>query len=152
MAPHPELIANLAERAYCPYGYGYGGGCYSTWDYYGRWIFAAVAVFVFILILFIWACVNSRRRRKRGVQPMYGTGWMANGQYGHHQQNNPNAYHPPPPAYGAQQGQAYPMENQNTGATFRTADGYYGAGQQQEGVHKGDYAPPPGPPPAHTRP
>jgi len=83
---------------------------------------------------------------------MYGTGWMANGQYGHHQQNNPNAYHPPPPAYGAQQGQAYPMENQNTGATFRTADGYYGAGQQQEGVHKGDYAPPPGPPPAHTRP
>lgn len=86
---------------------------------------------------------------------MYGTGWMANGQngqYGHHQQNNPNAYQPPPPAYGAQQGgQVYPMQNQNTGATFRTADGYY-ASQQQEGVHKGDYAPPPGPPPVHTRP
>lgn len=107
--------------------------------------------------------------------PMYGTGWMANqnngGRYGHHQQNNPNAYNAAPPAYGAPQ-QAYPMQNQDTGATFRTADGYYGNGnqQQQEGVYGGgainsnsnnkgpvgghgtDYAPPPGPPPAHTRP
>ncbi|KXJ95836.1 chitin synthesis regulation, resistance to congo red-domain-containing protein [Microdochium bolleyi] len=170
MAPHADTFAMLAERQYrnCPYGYGYGGGCRSQWDYYGRWIFAAVAIFVFILILFVWACVNSRRRRKRGVQPMYGTGWMANnnGQYGQHQQNNPGAYHAPPPAYGAQQGQAYPMQNQDTGATFRTADGYYGGGNnQQEGVYGGntnnkggpvgghgtDYAPPPGPPPAHTR-
>lgn len=108
---------------------------------------------------------------------MYGTGWMANHnnggghRYGQHQQNNPNAYNAPPPAYGAPQQQAYPMQNQDTGATFRTADGYYGGAnnqQQQEGVygtgvnnthnkgpvggHGTDYAPPPGPPPAHTRP
>jgi hypothetical protein len=112
------------------------------------------------------SCINSRRRRKRGLKPMYGTGWMANNQQGY--QNNPhgysNGYQNAPPAYGAPQGQSYPMQNQYTGNTFNANDGYYG---QHEGIQQpkdahttangnnaatGDYAPPPGPPPPGNKP
>ncbi|KAH8675614.1 chitin synthesis regulation, resistance to congo red-domain-containing protein [Xylariales sp. PMI_506] len=137
----------LSTRAYCD-GYGY---CYSNWTWYGRWIFAGVVIVVLLAIVILWACVNSRRRRRTGQRPMYGTGWMAPQQQGY--QNNPQGYYPPPPAYGVQgQGQAYPMENQYTGTTFNQNDGYYG---QREGVQPpknvyggaNDYAPPEGPPP-----
>lgn len=76
---------------------------------------------------------------------MYGTGWIAPGQYGQYQ-NNPAGYAQPPPAYGAPPNQQYPMQPQYT------AEGYYG---QREGVQQPktthgnttDYAPPAGPPP-----
>ncbi|RYP03172.1 hypothetical protein DL764_005321 [Monosporascus ibericus] len=98
-------------------------------------------------------CINSRRRRKRGLRPMYGMGWMG-GNAGHAQHNNAHAYnnnndHHPPPAYGAPQGPSYPMHSPHP------SNGYYG---QQEGVQQpkntyapagaNDYAPPPGPPPS----
>ncbi|KAM0819455.1 hypothetical protein AB5N19_05271 [Seiridium cardinale] len=145
----PTDPTNLLGKRYTCDRYG---NCGNNWYWYGRWIFAAVVIALIILIFFLWACVNSRRRRKRGMQPMYGTGWMAS----HNQhQNNPNAYNSAPPAYGAPPGQSYPMQNQYTGNTFQPQDGYYG---QREGVqqpkdahtHNNDYAPPAGPPPGKT--
>ncbi|KAI0022592.1 chitin synthesis regulation, resistance to congo red-domain-containing protein [Xylariomycetidae sp. FL0641] len=156
MAPFlDEASAQLVKRYIgsndgCPSGY-YRTGDYcrrSGWGGYGRWVFAAVVIAI-VLAAFLWACINSRRRRRRGAQPMYGTGWMAGNPGQPQYYNNPQGYQPPP-AYGAQ-GQTYPMNNypQNP------ADGYYG---QQSGVtapknvynaNNGatDYAPPAGPPP-----
>ncbi|KAI1177510.1 chitin synthesis regulation, resistance to congo red-domain-containing protein [Nemania sp. FL0916] len=147
MAPVLDQLSGLVHKRYsCPSNYYYsGGGCVlgSPWYWYGRWIFAAVVIGLFIVVFFLWACLNSRRRRRQGNRPMYGTGWMApNPQY---YNNPPNAYNHPPPAYGAP-GQSYPMDNR-----YQTNDGPYG--QQSSGieppknVYSGDYAPPSGPPP-----
>ncbi|KAI1428344.1 chitin synthesis regulation, resistance to congo red-domain-containing protein [Xylaria sp. FL1777] len=146
MAPLLDQVASLLQkRVICPSGYYYNGyGCVrgSSWYWYGRWIFAAVVVGLFFLIFFLWACLNSRRRRSQGVRPMYGTGWMAPPQYS---PNNPNAYNPPPPAYGAP-AQSYPMDNR-----YQTTDGHYGhqasGVEPPKNVYGGDYAPPSGPPP-----
>ncbi|KAI1108412.1 chitin synthesis regulation, resistance to congo red-domain-containing protein [Nemania sp. NC0429] len=146
MAPVVDTVSDLLQKRFdCPYRQYYSDGrCVygSNWYWYGRWIFAAVVIGLFLLIFFLWACLNSRRRRRQGHAPMYGTGWMApNGQY---YNNNPNAYNPPPPAYGAPP--QYPMDTR-----YPNADGHYG--QQSNGVeppknvYTGDYAPPSGPPP-----
>ncbi|RCI15602.1 hypothetical protein L249_3625 [Ophiocordyceps polyrhachis-furcata BCC 54312] len=119
-----------------------------------------------------WGRCIARRRRRRGAQPMYGTGWMAPpGKYGDHNMNN-GYYGPPPPqqlqpyggggppAYGQQQ---YPQPTGTTGTNFHPNDGYYGDPSQQQqqqygggGVqapptayqpNPGPYSPPPGPPP-----
>lgn len=108
----------------------------------------------------------ARRRRRRGVQPFYGTGWMApaGGKWGPNQNSHqmhgynsgynanyqqPNAYganYQPPPAYGQQQ-------PQYTGTTFNPNDGYYGQQnsgvQPPQGTYQRDdpYGPPPNPPP-----
>jgi hypothetical protein len=122
----------------------------SNWDYWGRWVFTAVVIIVIIGILFTLACVNARRRRRRGMTPMYGTGWMG-GKY-QNGYNNPQAYNPPPPQYSSQ-----PMPNQYTGNTFNTNEGYYGHHegiqlQQPTNVYnrapENGYEAPPGPPPS----
>ncbi|KAF0332548.1 hypothetical protein GQ607_000564 [Colletotrichum asianum] len=142
-------------------------GCYerSSWYYWGRWVLAAVVLGIAILILVALGCVSSRRRRKRGMSPFYGTGWMSNNQkyypqnntYAYNQQypqqgygqGQPGQYQNPPPAYGQQQ-------PQYTGTTFNPNDGYYGnhneginLQQPQNAYHQpqGTYAPPAGPPP-----
>lgn len=103
----------------------------------------------------------ARRRRKRGVTPYYGTGWMApngGGKFGHN--NQAQNYNP---GYNNQQHQ---MHNYNQGAQGgyqqpynnppayggQQQDSYYGG--QQYGVQSppqayqgNSYAPPPGPPP-----
>ncbi|KAF4594568.1 Protein RCR2 [Ophiocordyceps camponoti-floridani] len=136
------------------------------WLNWGIWTFLGLLVVVFLTVFFLFACI-ARRRRRRGAQPMYGTGWMAPpNKYGgpeagyHPQQQQPPpqgygqaGFAPPPPAYGQPQAQ-YP---QSTGTNFHPNDGYYGDGsQQQHGVqppatayqpHNGPYSPPPGPPP-----
>ncbi|KAJ2988935.1 hypothetical protein NUW58_g3721 [Xylaria curta] len=149
MAPVLDQINSLlSKRDICPYSYYYDSSrdlCVrgNGWYWYGRWIFAAVIIGLFFIIFFTWACLNSRRRRRQGQAPMYGTGWMApQNQY---YQNPPQAYNQPPPAYGAP-AQSYPMDNR-----YQTTDGHYG--QQSSGieppknVYSGDYAPPSGPPP-----
>lgn len=99
-------------------------------------------------MLFVtWSCINNRRRRRQGLNPRYGTGWMMHGRpqyynngapppgqpqpqynnggggwFGHHKNNQP-----PPPQYSAD-----PVPNQYTGQTFSPNDGYYG--QQQNNV------------------
>lgn len=114
----------------------------------------------------------ARRRRKRGHQPFYGTGWMAPPpKYGSHQNdynmgNNQqqqqggqqdHVYHhnsgwgaqnfqSPPPAYGN-----YQQNPQYTGTTFNPHDGYYGQNsgvQSPPASYQPDnvYPPPPGPP------
>ncbi|KAK7431118.1 hypothetical protein QQZ08_002399 [Neonectria magnoliae] len=170
MAP----VEDLFTRDYrCGSGRYYRNGyCYrSRWNSWGRWLVAGLAIGLFLLVLLSCLAI-SRRRRRRGVQPMYGTGWMAGGgphKFGNHQNgqqmydynHNPNqqggfqqqqAYGgyppaPPPPAYGQQQ------QPQYTGTTFNANDGYYG--NQQSGVQPPQgtyqreevYSPPQGPPP-----
>ncbi|KAI1490659.1 chitin synthesis regulation, resistance to congo red-domain-containing protein [Biscogniauxia mediterranea] len=158
MAPSADTTSPLlGVRQYydCPEGtYRRYGQCYSAWNWYGRWIFAAVVVVIVLLIFFLWAFFNSRRRRRQGAQPMYGTGWMAPNS-GHGRWPQQQGYNSaPPPAYGAPQGQSYPMDPQYTGTTFQPSDGYYGqqTGVQQpknayHGNETNEYAPPEGPPP-----
>ncbi|KAF7907841.1 hypothetical protein BELL_0345g00010 [Botrytis elliptica] len=102
---------------------GYGN-CYSTWGSWGRWVVLVLIILAFVLLAFGLSCINSRRRRRQGIQPMYGTGWMAKPPpYGHYN-NQPGAYNygPPPPMY-TPNGQIPP---QQTGNTFNSNDGYYG--------------------------
>ncbi|KAI0009772.1 hypothetical protein F4779DRAFT_353489 [Xylariaceae sp. FL0662B] len=74
-----QLSSELNKRQRsCPDGYYLDRGlCYSAWNWYGRWVFAAGIIVVIIVIAFLWACVRARRRRRVGAQPLYGTGWMA---------------------------------------------------------------------------
>jgi len=137
---------------YCGYGQYYSNGrCYNqgAWYYWGRWVFAGVVVLFVLLVLAMLGCISSRRRRRRGMAPMYGTGWMT---------NNTAKYGPPPPGVNNEmypQGPpAYNQQPQYTGTTFNPNDGYYG--NQQNGVQYPQnsysrdqvYAPPTGPPPA----
>ncbi|KAH8884517.1 hypothetical protein GQ53DRAFT_396230 [Thozetella sp. PMI_491] len=158
MAPTMNQLAEQAELAkrytyYCPSGYyASGSHCYpSAWYGWGRWVLAGVVVVVFIICLASLACINSRRRRRQGLAPRYGTGWMAPApKY----ENNPNGYNnyaPPPPQYSQQ-----PMGGQYTGTTFNPADGYYGGttnhmpppqNTYQRGTGGDAYEAPAGPPP-----
>ncbi|KAH6650646.1 chitin synthesis regulation, resistance to congo red-domain-containing protein [Chaetomium tenue] len=146
MAPFIAQMAELAKRRDgCGSGgyRDYDGDCryYSSWYWWGRWVFAGLAV-LFILLVFACLFRNSRRRRRQGAQPMYGTGWMAPA---------PPPYYPPPPQYSAQD-QAPPG-----GYKYGSGDGYYAGNQEgiqlqqpQSAYHRGtepEYAPPPGPPP-----
>ncbi|KAB5563481.1 hypothetical protein GE09DRAFT_785437 [Coniochaeta sp. 2T2.1] len=159
------LVARLIGT--CPSGYYYRNGyCYrnSGWSYWGRWVFAGIVVAFIVGALVLLGCVNSRRRRKRGLAPRYGTGWMAPAnKFG---PGNNNNYVPPPPQYTPQYNMGnYPPQGQQqqpqyTGQTFNSNEGYYGQqegvaappqayyGQQQRGVGgENVYSPPAGPPP-----
>ncbi|PFH55514.1 hypothetical protein XA68_18128 [Ophiocordyceps unilateralis] len=135
----------------------------NRWFDWGRWAFLGLILIGFLIVFFLFACI-ARRRRRRGAQPMYGTGWMApNGKYGGQDGNyngqpqqgygQPGFAPPPPPAYGQPQ---YPQPTGTTGTNFHPNDGYYGDASQQYGVqhpptayqpNSGPYSPPPGPPP-----
>ncbi|KAK0734008.1 chitin synthesis regulation, resistance to congo red-domain-containing protein [Lasiosphaeria miniovina] len=154
MAP-TEQLASLAARYYTNCGYGYSsdsdGRCYrdSAWFWWGRWVFAGIAIVLVFAVLLLVGRRNSRRRRQQGLQPLPGTAWMA---------GPAPPYYPPPPQYTAQPpaGAQTPVGSQGTGHKFNQNDGYYA---NQEGVQLqepsntyqrgGDYvyAPPEGPPP-----
>ncbi|KAH8647564.1 chitin synthesis regulation, resistance to congo red-domain-containing protein [Tricladium varicosporioides] len=146
----------LAKRVYCDYY-----GCYtSTWNDWGRWVALTVIVVAVLLIAFLFSCYNTRRRRRQGLAPMYGTGWIPAGkppvgqqQYGGYYANQPYHGGQPAPPY------APPMPQQQTGTTFNSNDGYYGGHnnielQQPSSAYQpargGDpvYEAPLGPPPA----
>ncbi|EXK42383.1 hypothetical protein FOXG_01735 [Fusarium oxysporum f. sp. lycopersici 4287] len=166
MVPTEDVFARDYYR--CSYGWNWNGRrCVrNNWSYWGRWVLAGIVIFFFVLFLF--CCLFSRRRKRRGVKPVYGTGWMAAKPWGNNNNNhqmynygNQGGYNqgyqqnnggygapPPPPAYGQQQ------QPQYTGTTFNTNDGYYGQGQysgvqQPQGTYQRDgaYSPPAGPPP-----
>ena len=76
------------------YSNSYNNGCYSAFDTWGRWVVLAVVLVVFFFFFCICSYVplighssgrkltfprafSSRRRRRRGLNPYYGTGWMA---------------------------------------------------------------------------
>ncbi|KAM0253590.1 hypothetical protein ACHAQJ_007218 [Trichoderma viride] len=147
----------------------------SGWHFWGRWVFAGIAIFLALLLLFSCLCIT-RRNRKRGVQPMYGTGWISGVTQNHsngnnkynaahtaHEMNNYNqgGYNQQQPPYNEGYGGGYtspppygqpPVGNQATGTTFNPNDGYmtgqhYGVQQPQSAYQPGGYAPPAGPPP-----
>jgi len=169
MAPVQSAIESLVKRYdnndNCDYN-----GCYSTWDNWGRWVALAVIVIAAILLALMFSCYNTRRRRRQGLAPMYGTGWMGGkpgqGYYGNNNNNNQN-YYPNQPYNGGQAAPAYspPVGNHPTGNTFNSNDGYYGRHDQYNGQQSGIelqtpqnsyqpqrggdsvYEPPTGPPP-----
>jgi len=128
--------------------------CNSRWSSWGRWVFLAAVIIFFLIVAVGFACLNSRRRRRSGLSPRYGTGWAAgktpighsapqyNQNYGN--ENGVPPYSAPPPVYG-----------QNTGNTFNSNEGYYGSGQEtgielqppQQVYGAQAYAPPTGAPP-----
>jgi len=118
------------------YSCDYYGNCYSTWNSWGRWVALVIVIAALVLLAFSLSCINSRRRRRQGIQPMYGTGWMAKpppyGHYNYPPNNQPGTYNyaPAPPMY-TQNG---PMPPQQTGNTFNSNDGYYGHHGQQDGI------------------
>ncbi|EPS32032.1 hypothetical protein POX_d05793 [Penicillium oxalicum] len=140
----------VLSRRYCGFYDDCGG--HSDWDSWGRWVAFAVIVFCAFILFLGFSCLNARRRRRHGLRPITGTGWMAPppGPPPPHQPvyyGNQNDYYgsPPPPQYSA--------NPQNYG--------YFGAqnpGQQQNGIelqqpaaaHAASraYSPPPGPPPS----
>jgi hypothetical protein len=154
MAPSDALFA----RDYpCGYGqYLYNGRCqsYGAWYWWGRWLFAGIVILFVIFCLVCLGCINARRRRKRGLTPMYGTGWMANGKNGGG--NPPQGYNNEMyPQNGYQGPPAYGQTPQYTGTTFNPNDGYYGNQQGGPQYPQNAYQPPenvyspsPGPPPA----
>jgi len=81
--------------------------CYSPWYAWGRWVALAGIVLIFLLLLCCCAFITSRRRRRVGVQPYYGTAWMAPPKYApgndvHQFQNYPPQHHGGPPGPYAQ--------------------------------------------------
>ncbi|KFY77125.1 hypothetical protein V499_03422 [Pseudogymnoascus sp. VKM F-103] len=151
----------LDKRQY--YGYGYNND--SNWNRWGRWVALVVIVGFFLVLAFTCSCVNSRRRRRQGLAPRYGTGWLAGKQNGgqQHYQNNyyqgqQSGYNygggaAPAPPYSPPQ-QQYGQQQQYGGNTD-----YYGG--QQSGIElqqpqssynpqigrEQTYEPPTGPPP-----
>lgn len=177
--PQANALAELEARqtfSSCPSGTylnRYGNCVSSGWVNYGRWVLAAIVIIVFIALFVIWSCISNRRRRRRGMRPMYGTGWVP-GNYAYNNNNqgqqpqynqggwfggfgHKNHNQPPPPQYTP----APPQGQQYTGQTFDSNDGYYGHHQndvplqQPTGTYypRGGepvYEPPAGPPPAKS--
>jgi len=105
MAPTEDVFARDYYR--CSYGWNWNGRrCVrNNWSYWGRWVLAGIVIFFFVLFLF--CCLFSRRRKRRGVKPVYGTGWMAAKPWGNNN-NNHQMYN-----YGNQGGynQGYQQNN-----------------------------------------
>jgi hypothetical protein len=116
-----EGLRTVAKRQYGCDGYGYCDN--STWSSWGRWVALVVIIAAVVLIAFMLSCIQSRRRRRLGMQPMYGTGWMAKpppyGQHNYYPNNQPfNGG--APPVYSP------PVNSHQTGNTFNSNEGYYG--------------------------
>ncbi len=133
-------------------------------------MFVGVVIVVVIALVLSLGCINARRRRRRGLSPRYGTGWMG-GKYSYNANPNNGGYNPggynpggaaaAPPQY-SQNPQNNPQNPQYTGNTFNSNEGYYG--QQHDGIqlqqpnstyyprggvdNNDGYTPPPGPPPS----
>jgi len=125
----PTNSKSLMARDRCDI---YGNCYYSTWDNWGRWV-ALVLIVIFFLLVGLG--FSTRPRRRRGMAPMYGTGWMGGkppvGQQHGHPGNwgqQQGGYQAPPPPY---------MGNQATGTTFQSHDGYYGNHNQGYGQQSG---------------
>jgi hypothetical protein len=144
----------------CPSGYHYSGGyCYrnSGWYWWGRWVFAGVVIVFILAVIVLLGCLSNRRRRRQGLAPRYGTGWLGP-KFGPGYQNNANynSYQQPPPPPPQ-----YSQQPQYTGTTYNPNEGYWGPPQQQQGIAlqqpqnsyyprggDNDYEPPAGAPPA----
>ncbi|KAG9246821.1 chitin synthesis regulation, resistance to congo red-domain-containing protein [Calycina marina] len=164
------MAPTLSKRyTYCQDQFGDIYSCNgSAWDSWGRWVALVLIIVVVLFFAFLCSCTNARRRRRNGMAPMYGTGWIP---AGNKYQRNGN-YGGAAPPYGGAPAPPYTgpsnIPNQNTGTTFNSNDGYYGGHNQspyaqpqqeyelqppQNTYHspRGEdpvYQPPPGAPPA----
>ncbi|ODQ63890.1 hypothetical protein NADFUDRAFT_43538 [Nadsonia fulvescens var. elongata DSM 6958] len=131
---------------------------YSGWYWYGRWILLGVAVFVFFLCL--CSTVVSRRRVNQGRPPIYGTAWALPN---YHQSQNQYGFNQPAPPYGPPPNNGHYDNNGNFHGqqpppndvhdSYNNYNNMYapqGMPEQHEGTQ--NFAPPPGPPPGHSRP
>ncbi|PWY91844.1 hypothetical protein BO94DRAFT_381592 [Aspergillus sclerotioniger CBS 115572] len=129
----------------------------STWYDWGRWIAFGVIVAVALTIFFFFACYNARRRRRQGLRPHPGTGWLAGPPptfqqsqqqaaqqnqrpyYAdpYYQQQPPPQYSPHPHAYGY-------FGGQQTGIELQSPPNAYHGGERV-------YQAPPGPPPPTSK-
>ncbi|MCJ1253581.1 hypothetical protein MMC24_001393 [Lignoscripta atroalba] len=147
------------------YGYPYDNRYRSPWNSYGRWATLSAILFGTFLLFLLFACITARRRRRAGLNPYRGTGWLGNRapvghapaqytgnqaqpHYGNNQYDNSQ-----PPVYTSPPNQGY------YGNGNQTNQGYFGG--QQSGIELqqpqstyqpqkgGDpvYSPPAGPPP-----
>ncbi|PNP42669.1 hypothetical protein TGAM01_v203892 [Trichoderma gamsii] len=149
MAPTVDIFARDDG---CGYGYFFDGRICrrkSGWYFWGRWVLAGIAIILALILLFSCLCIT-RRNRRRGVQPIYGTGWFSGapqgqpaGNSGNNKYNNAhemNNYQQAGYNQGGYQQPAYgegyggytspppygqqPVGNQTTGTTFNANDGY----------------------------
>jgi len=146
-----QYVGNGNNICYDSYGNAYY--CRSGWNNWGRWALLGILIGAAFFFFFIVSCISARRR-KRGVRPLYGTGW-ASAPFGHGQARyNPNYANQQqvrpqsnvPPTY--QSGGYYPQtENQGyfggqqTGTELREPENAYSRGGEPV------YQPPVGPPP-----
>ncbi|KAI9668718.1 MAG: hypothetical protein M1829_005258 [Trizodia sp. TS-e1964] len=90
----------------CGYYDSYNDCRFQNW---GRWVLFVAIIFGVLFLLFLFSCFTARRRRRSGLEPWRGTGWMA-GQtppghapamynphaFGPEQYGNPQFIQPPP--------------------------------------------------------
>jgi len=148
--------------------------CYrqNNWNSFGRWILLGMVLF--FLVLLILLRVQSRRRRTRGLKPLYGTGWLGTnlpmqGRRNNNTQNNvntysnqhheaglgapggaQNAYYDPHKQHGHEQ-MGYANTTNYGGGLQQPQQTYQPPSGPPPGHHTGgdSYAPPPGPPPGY---
>ncbi|KAF2397988.1 hypothetical protein EJ06DRAFT_532350 [Trichodelitschia bisporula] len=111
--------------------YGYRRCSRTGWSNWGRWVVLGLVILVFLAFVSC-LCLSSRRRRRRGARPMYGTGWMAPGPAPPY--NAPNPTYNPPPGGNVQYA--------HYGNSGPPPPDY-----SSRPAGQGEYAPPPGPPP-----
>jgi len=145
----------LARRYYnnvCYNSFGQAYSCNnSAWYNWGRWVALACIIAFALIVFYLFSCWSSRRRRRLGRKPVYGTGWTGRTPWGHGAATyNPGYQTQPPPA------QAPPNYNQNYGGYYGQNQGYFGGRQTEvemqppSNTYRGGenvYQPPPGPPP-----
>lgn len=71
-----QTIIGTNQDYSCYDNFGNVIDCNNNWYSWGRWVALAAVIVGFILIFFIFSCITARRRRRRGMQPYYGTGWV----------------------------------------------------------------------------
>ncbi|KAH8814841.1 chitin synthesis regulation, resistance to congo red-domain-containing protein [Xylogone sp. PMI_703] len=142
--------------------------CDSRWHRWGRWVALAVIIIAALIFAILFSWISARHRRRRNMQPYYGTGWLAKPPpYDNSQNYNPNTGYygggggPAAPPYTHQ-----PIPGQQTGNTFNSNEGYYGQHYGQQNGYEmqppqnayyqdqrggaGVYQAPDGPPPKHA--
>jgi len=134
----------------------YSGDCYSTWDSWGRWVALTVIIVFFFLVVGCCGLITSRRRRRAGMQPVYGTAWMAPPKYTPHDVHQFQTY--PPQHYPPQQSGPYTQyyaptqpapayspgqQNHNPGTPAPAGGNYHAAGMEDTQRQQGQYFSPP---------
>lgn len=153
-------FSRVFRRDYSYNGCYYAGDCYSSWDNWGRWVALAVIIVFFFIVIACCGLITSRRRRRMGMQPVYGTAWMAPPKYTPHDVHQFQTY--PPQHFPPQQSDPYtqyyapttpappyyPSQRNNVPDTPGLAGGnYHAAGTEDtpQGQQGQRFSPPPVP-------